>query len=71
MRRCRYNVIQALSADDQRAKTINESALIFATDDQRIMNTEFTFTINSVCFDENYHPSDNTRLTTNFANLGF
>ena len=69
MRRCRYNVIQALSADDQRAKTINESALIFATDDQRIMNTEFTFTINSVCFDENYHPSDNTRLPTNFANL--
>lgn len=33
------------------------------------MNNEFTFTINSVCFDENYHPSDNTRLTTNFANL--
>ncbi|GAN68859.1 DUF1852 domain-containing protein [Acetobacter orleanensis] len=28
-----------------------------------------TFTIRRVCFDENYHPSDNTRLTTNFANL--
>lgn len=28
-----------------------------------------TFTIKRVCFDEAYHPSDNTRLTTNFANL--
>jgi len=33
------------------------------------MSNEFTFTINSICFDENYHPSDNTRTTTNFANL--
>ncbi|MCU4676789.1 DUF1852 domain-containing protein [Catenovulum sp. 2E275] len=33
------------------------------------MNTEFTFTIKSICFDENYQPSDNTRITTNFANL--
>ncbi|MBR9872700.1 DUF1852 domain-containing protein [Vibrio sp. J1-1] len=33
------------------------------------MNKEFTFTINSICFDENYQPSDNTRITTNFANL--
>ncbi|MEP0175449.1 MAG: DUF1852 domain-containing protein [Paraglaciecola sp.] len=33
------------------------------------MNTEFTFTINNVCLDENYHPADNTRATTNFANL--
>ena len=30
---------------------------------------EFTFTIKNICFDENYHPSDNTRITTNFANL--
>ncbi len=33
------------------------------------MNTDFTFTINTVCFDENYRPSENTRITTNFANL--
>ncbi len=33
------------------------------------MTQEFTFSINSTCFDENYHPSDNTRATTNFANL--
>ncbi|SHO57747.1 DUF1852 domain-containing protein [Vibrio quintilis] len=32
-------------------------------------NKDFTLTINSLCFDENYHPSDNTRITTNFANL--
>lgn len=32
-------------------------------------NKNFTFTIKSVSFDENYHPSDNTRITTNFANL--
>ena len=33
------------------------------------MNKDFIFTINSICLDENYHPSDNTRITTNFANL--
>ncbi|KAF1022582.1 MAG: hypothetical protein GAK29_03160 [Acinetobacter bereziniae] len=33
------------------------------------MSKEFTFTIKRVSFDENYHPSDNTRVTTNFANL--
>lgn len=33
------------------------------------MSQLFTYNIKSVCFDENYHPSDNTRLTTNFANL--
>lgn len=33
------------------------------------MNTDFTFTINRLRFDENYIPSDNTRITTNFANL--
>ena len=33
------------------------------------MNKDFTFTINSICFDENYQPSDHTRITTNFANL--
>ncbi|WP_416425040.1 DUF1852 domain-containing protein [Pseudomonas sp. App30] len=33
------------------------------------MNNEFTFTIRSVNFDEHYSPSNNTRVTTNFANL--
>lgn len=33
------------------------------------MSKEFEFTIKSICFDENYQPSDNTRATTNFANL--
>lgn len=33
------------------------------------MNKDFAFTINSICFDENYRPSDSTRITTNFANL--
>ncbi|MGF1712838.1 DUF1852 domain-containing protein [Vibrio kagoshimensis] len=33
------------------------------------MNNDFNFTIKSLSLDENYHPSDNTRITTNFANL--
>lgn len=33
------------------------------------MNTDFTFKIKSSRFDENYNPSENTRITTNFANL--
>lgn len=33
------------------------------------MNKDFTFSIKSICFDENYQPSDSTRITTNFANL--
>ncbi|MEJ5087110.1 DUF1852 domain-containing protein [Brucella pseudogrignonensis] len=33
------------------------------------MNRYFTFNIKSICFDEDYHPSENTRITTNFANL--
>ncbi len=32
-------------------------------------NKDFTFSIKSICLDENYQPSDNTRITTNFANL--
>ena len=31
--------------------------------------TDFTFAIKSIAFDENYQPSDSTRITTNFANL--
>ena len=33
------------------------------------MTSDFIFAIDSIAFDENYHPSDNTRATTNFANL--
>ncbi|KAA3491051.1 DUF1852 domain-containing protein, partial [Vibrio mimicus] len=33
------------------------------------MTQNFTFTIKKTRLDENYHPSDNTRITTNFANL--
>lgn len=33
------------------------------------MNIGFTYSIKSICFDENYQPSDSTRITTNFANL--
>lgn len=33
------------------------------------MSTDFTFSIKSIGFDEHYRPADNTRATTNFANL--
>ncbi|MBJ3816644.1 DUF1852 domain-containing protein [Shimwellia pseudoproteus] len=33
------------------------------------MNKDFTFVIKRSIFDENYNPSENTRITTNFANL--
>ncbi|BDF94258.1 DUF1852 domain-containing protein [Pseudoalteromonas haloplanktis] len=33
------------------------------------MNTDFKFTIKSICLDENYQPAQSTRITTNFANL--
>ncbi|WP_411384236.1 DUF1852 domain-containing protein [Pseudomonas sp. L7] len=33
------------------------------------MAKDFTFAIKRICFDEHYQPSDNTRITTNFANL--
>ncbi len=33
------------------------------------MSKEFSCSISSIRFDENYHPADGTRLTTNFANL--
>ncbi len=33
------------------------------------MSQDFTFSIKSISFDENYQPSDSTRITTNFANL--
>ena len=33
------------------------------------MNNDFTFTIDSIFFNEDYLPANNTRITTNFANL--
>lgn len=33
------------------------------------MSNDFTFSIKTLRFDENYQPSENTRTTTNFANL--
>jgi len=33
------------------------------------MNNNFTFATKSLRFDENYNPSESTRITTNFANL--
>ncbi|MFM5268248.1 putative oxygenase MesX [Aeromonas caviae] len=33
------------------------------------MSQDFTFSLNSITFDESYQPLDGTRLTTNFANL--
>ncbi|WP_413702311.1 DUF1852 domain-containing protein [Psychromonas sp. KJ10-10] len=33
------------------------------------MNKDFKFIIKSTSFDENYHPSEDSRITTNFANL--
>lgn len=33
------------------------------------MNNDFSFSVKGIRFDENYRPADNTRITTNFANL--
>lgn len=33
------------------------------------MDQHFSFAVKRMGFDENYHPSDDTRITTNFANL--
>lgn len=33
------------------------------------MTKPFNYSLSSIHFDEHYHPADNTRLTTNFANL--
>ncbi|WP_202182949.1 DUF1852 domain-containing protein [Chitinophaga solisilvae] len=36
---------------------------------QNTIKDDFVFTLKSTCLNENYHPSSQTRLTTNFANL--
>lgn len=33
------------------------------------MSKHFSYSLKRICFDENYQPSNNTRTTTNFANL--
>jgi hypothetical protein len=38
-------------------------------DTQNTVKTDFTFTLKSIYFNENYIPSNSTRTTTNFANL--
>lgn len=38
-------------------------------DSRPAVTGDFTFRLGSVRFDENYRPSNNTRITTNFANL--
>ncbi len=46
---------------------MNEKSITENT--QNIVKTNFLFTLKSRRLDENYHPANNTRLTTNFANL--
>ncbi|WP_167020501.1 DUF1852 domain-containing protein [Chitinophaga sp. Cy-1792] len=46
---------------------INENK--YMQDIQHTIKNDFVFTLKSTCLDENYHPSSQTRLTTNFANL--
>ncbi|MDR6433550.1 DUF1852 domain-containing protein [Brucella pseudogrignonensis] len=41
----------------------------FSDCQQSTRHRDFTFCLKSQRFDERYHPSDNTRITTNFANL--
>ncbi|QKX06759.1 DUF1852 domain-containing protein [Aquimarina sp. TRL1] len=36
---------------------------------ENTMKNDIRFTLKSICFDENYIPSNSTRTTTNFANL--
>jgi hypothetical protein len=46
---------------------IDKKAVIENT--QNTIKNDFVFALKSTCLDENYHPSNKTRLTTNFANL--
>jgi hypothetical protein len=41
----------------------------YKTEYSATQNREFSYTISRIPFDENYCPSENTRITTNFANL--
>lgn len=51
--------------------TVSQTQVSIASLDapRHTTNTDFDFAIKSLRFDEHYRPADNTRLTTNFANL--
>lgn len=54
------------------SETTTPAAFLSVTHVERrpsMMGNELAFTLKSMRFDENYQPADNTRLTTNFANL--
>ncbi|MFB9110075.1 DUF1852 domain-containing protein [Flavobacterium gyeonganense] len=54
------------------AIVLADSGINEKNDMENIDNTiksDFAFKLESTCLDENYHPSSQTRLTTNFANL--
>ena len=56
-----------MKANIQEDLRIDEKTVIENT--QNTIKNDFVFALKSTCLDENYHPSNKTRLTTNFANL--
>lgn len=56
-----------MKANIQEDRGINEKQDVENT--QNTIQNDFAFTLKSTRLDENYHPSSETRLTTNFANL--
>lgn len=56
-----------MKANIKEEREINEKQDIKTT--QNAIKNDFSFKLKSTCLDENYHPSSQTRLTTNFANL--
>jgi len=56
-----------MKANIKEERGINEKQDIKNT--QNAIKNDFAFKLKSTCLDENYHPSSQTRLTTNFANL--
>jgi len=59
----------AVSGGLQRPSNPDLSCTAKKSSDPIAMTEEFRFSLKSLCFDENYQPSDTTRITTNFANL--
>jgi hypothetical protein len=56
-----------MKANIQENTIVNESE--GSENTKNAINNEFAFTLSSTCLDENYQPSSQTRVTTNFANL--
>ncbi|WP_281638090.1 DUF1852 domain-containing protein [Flavobacterium marginilacus] len=56
-----------MKANIQEETIVNEKQDI--ENAQNTVKNDFAFTLKSTCLDENYHPSSETRVTTNFANL--